>query len=100
MILEMSDEEFIDMIESSEKYKIASIKTDTAIESITILANSYIYSFNSPDFKVTTERDPIKLRDKIINTINTVKIRGIKLIDIIEEKHRIDLSKLRTDTDG
>jgi hypothetical protein len=97
MILEMNQKDFTEMIQNSEKFKISSFTTDYSLERIRILANSYIYEFDDPNFKVISNKDPVKLREKIIKTINTKEIMGHRLISVIEERQNIDLSSLRVD---
>ncbi|MGB6129146.1 MAG: hypothetical protein WBG30_10375 [Psychrilyobacter sp.] len=97
MMLEMSEEDFTEMIENAVKFKISSFKTDRSLESINILANSYLYSFNDPSFDVITDKDPEKLRKAIIKKINTDEVMGNKLIDLIENKHGINLDDLKAD---
>lgn len=95
MMLEMKEKDFDEMIKSAEKFKISSFKTDRSLESIDILANSYLYKFLSPGFDVVSDKDPTKLMKAILKKINTDEIMGKKIIDLIEAKHGIDLKKLR-----
>jgi hypothetical protein len=93
----MDIKDFTEMINNSEKFKISSFKTDRSLESIDILANSYLYKFLSPGFDVVSDKDPVKLMKAILKKINTTEIMGKKLIDLIEIKHGVDLDHLKVD---
>ena len=84
-------------MQTKSRFKISSFKTDRSLESINILANSYLYSFNNPSFDVITDKDPVKLMKAILKKINTDEVMGNKLIDLIEVKHGIDLDHLKVD---
>lgn len=95
----MNEKDFIEMIKNAEKFKISSFKTDRSLENINILANSYLYSFSNPSFDVFSDKDPSELMKAILNKINTDEVMGRKLIDLIENIHRVDLSDQRLITD-
>lgn len=97
MILQMDKEDFTEMMENAEKFKISSFQTDREQEKINILANSYVYSFCEPHFSVVSNKDPIEFREDILRRINTEKIMGVKLINIMEAKHNINLDELKVD---
>ena len=97
MMLQMDIKDFTEMIENAEKFKISSFKTDRSLESINILANSYLYSFNNPSFDVVSDKDPVKLMKAILKKINTDEVMGKRLINLIETKHGVDLDHLKAD---
>ena len=97
MMLRMEIKDFTEMIKSAEKFKISSFKTDRSLESINILANNYLYSFNNPSFDVVSDKDPVKFMKAILKKINTTEVMGKKLIDLIETKHGVDLDYLKVD---
>lgn len=97
MMLKMKKEDFTEMIRSVEKFEISSFKTDRSLESINILANSYLYTFNDPSFDVISDKDPVKLLKAITKKINTDEVMGNRLINLIENKHGVDLSDLKAD---
>lgn len=93
----MEEKEFIEMMQNSERFKISSFETDRSQEKINILANSYVYSFTEPYFSVVSNKDPKAFGEAILRRINTEEIMGVKLINIMEAKHSIDLSMLKAD---
>ena len=97
MMLKMSEEDFIKMMKNSERFNISSFETDRGQEKINILANSYVYNFCDPYFSVVSNKDPGTFREDILRRINTEEIMGVKLINIMEVKHSIDLSVLKAD---
>ncbi len=97
MILKMNKEDFTEMIENAEKFKISSFETDRGQEKINILANSYVYNFCEPYFSVVSNKDPVAFREDILRRINTEEIMGVKLINIMEAKHNINLGELKVD---
>jgi len=97
MMLQMDVKDFTEMIENAEKFKISSFETDRSLESIKILANSYLYKFLSPSFDVVSDKDPVKLMKAILKKINTTEVMGKRVINLIETKHGVDLDHLKVD---
>ncbi|NDI76978.1 MULTISPECIES: hypothetical protein [Psychrilyobacter] len=93
----MKEKEFTQMMQNSERFKISSFETDRSQEKINILANSYVYSFSEPYFSVVSGKDPKAFREAILRRINTEQIMGVKLINIMETNHSIDLSMIKAD---
>ncbi len=97
IFITMEEKEFIEMMQNSERFKISSFETDRSQEKINILANSYVYSFTEPYFSVVSSKDPAAFREAILKKINTEEVMGVKLINIMETNHSIDLSILKAD---
>ncbi len=95
ILILLESEELKELLEIADKYKLSSLSTDNSNESISILANTYMYKCSNPYFKVESPRNAEQLRERIINYINTEVVMGKKLIDIIEDTLYIGLSKLR-----
>ena len=84
-------------METAEKYGISTLSTDNKNETISMLANTYIYTCNNPFFTVESTKDGEELRKRIIQYINTEECMGEKIIDLMENRLFIGLSTLRDD---
>lgn len=98
MFLKMTEEEFKELLESMDKYKLSCVTTDDGAERIKLLGHTYSYELDRPSLQVYAEReDPLKLLKMIKKKINTTVIQEMPLISIIENIYNINLEELRED---
>lgn len=91
----MEIDQLKELIDVANKYKISTLSTDNTREAISILANTYIYTCNSPHFSVESPKDVEELRKRVIQYINAEECMGEKIIDVMENRLFIRLSTLR-----